>query len=65
MLDELLHPDHGYYRDAWERNCTYLERPWLHAKRFVFINPGERLHDCLRALFSVLTDTPTLYCSSV
>jgi len=42
---------HGYYRDAFEvifilcptceRNCTYRESPWLHAKRFVFINPGE------------------------
>jgi len=51
VLDELLHPDYGYYRDAFEvifilcptceRNCTYRERPWLHAKRFVFINPGE------------------------
>ena len=71
VLDELLHPDHGYYRDVFEvifilcptceRNCTYLERPWLHAKRFVFINPGEGLHDCLRALFSVVADTPTLY----
>ena len=41
VLDELLHPDHGYYRDAfevifitcptWKRNRTYmyLERPWL------------------------------------
>jgi len=71
VLDELLHPDHGYYRDAfkvifvlcptWKRNCTYLEHPWLHAKRFVFIDPGERLHDCLRALFRVAADTPTLY----
>ena len=39
VLDELLHPDHGYYRDAfevvfilfptWKRNHTYLERLWL------------------------------------
>jgi len=75
VLDKLLHPDHGYYRDAFEvifilcptckRNCTYLERPWLwrgpHASRFIFVNPGERLHDCLRALFGVAADTPTLY----
>jgi len=75
FLDELLHPDHGYYRDAfevvfilcptWKRNHTYLERLWLwrwpHASRFLFIDPRERLHDWLRALFSVATDTPTLY----
>ena len=50
---------------TWKRNQTYLERPWLwrgpHASRFLFINPGERLHDWLRALFKVFADTPTLY----
>ena len=75
VLDELLHPDHGYYRDAfevifimcptWKMNRTYLERPWLwrgpHASRFLFIDPWERLHDWLRALFGVAADTPTLY----
>jgi len=75
VLDELLHPDHGYYRDAfenifilcptWKRNQTYLERLWLwrgtHASRFHFIDPGERLHDWLRALFRLAADTPTLY----
>jgi len=75
VLDELLHSDHGYYRDAievvfilcptWKRNHTYLERLWLwrgrHASRFLFIDPRERLHDWLRALFSVAADTPTLY----
>jgi len=75
VLDELLHPVHGYYREAfevvfilcptWKRNRTYLERPWLwrgpHASRFLFIDPGERLHDLLRALFGVTADTPTLY----
>jgi len=68
-------PDHGYYRDAfevifilcptWKRNHTYIERLWLwrgpHASRFLFIDPRERLHDWLRALFSVAADTPTLY----
>jgi len=39
VLHELLHPDHGYYRDAfevvfilcptWKRTHTYLERLWL------------------------------------
>jgi len=75
VLDELLHPDHGYCRDAfdvvfimcptWKRNHTYLERLWLwrgpHASRFLFIDPRDRLHDWLRALFSVAADTPTLY----
>jgi len=75
VLDELLHLDHGYYYDAfevifilcptWKRNRTYLERPWLwrgpHASRFLFINPGEKLHDWLRGLFIVAADTPTLY----
>ena len=75
VLDELLHPENGYYRDAfedifilcptWKRNRTYLERPWLwrgpHASRFFFIDPGERLHAWLRALFRVAADTPTLH----
>ena len=75
VLDELLHPEHGYYRNAfevifitcptWKRNRTYLERQWLwrgpDASRFLFIDPGERLHDWLRALFGVAADTPTLY----
>jgi len=57
VLVNLLHPDHGYYRDAfevvfilcptWKRNRTYLERLWLwrgpHASRFLFIDPGEKL----------------------
>ena len=57
VLDELLHPDHGYYLDAfevvfilcptWKRNHTYLEeRLWLwrgsHASRFLVIDPRER-----------------------
>jgi len=75
VLDDLLHPDHGYYRDefefifimcpTWKRNRTYLERPWLwrghHASRFLFIDPWENLRDWLRARFGVAADTPTLY----
>jgi len=75
VLDELLHPDRGSYRNAldfvfilcpiWKRNRTYLDRPWLwrgpHASRFYFIEPGERLHDWLHLHFSLYTDTPTLY----
>ena len=77
--DDLLHPDFEYYRDAfetifvlyptWKRNRTYLERLWLwrrpHSSRFFFIDPGERLHDWLRALFTVAADIPTLYHGSV
>ena len=69
VLYELLHPDHGYYRDAFEvvfilcptqkRNHTYLEPLWLW--RFLFIYPRGRLHDWLQVLFSVAADTPTLY----
>ena len=65
VLDELLHPERGSYRNAfvfvfivcptWKRNRTY--RPWLwcglHDSRFYFIEPGERLHDWLRLLFSM------------
>jgi len=43
VLDELLHPERGSYRNAfdfvfkllfilcptWKRNRTYLDRPWL------------------------------------
>jgi len=75
VLDELLHPERGSYRNAldfvfilcptWKRNRTYLDRPWLwrgpHAFRFYVIEPGERLHDWLRLLFSLYADTPTLY----
>jgi hypothetical protein len=75
VLDELLDPEKGYYRDefefvfilcpTWKRNRTYFERLWLwrgpHASRFYFIDPGEQLHDWLRALYNLIADTPTLY----
>jgi len=65
----------GHYRDmfsyvfilcpTWKRNQTYQERSWLwngrHVGRFFFIDPGERLHALLRALFDLCADTPTLY----
>jgi len=71
VLDELLHPDHSYYHDdlevifilcpTWKRNQTYLECPWLwrecHGSRFLFIDPGERLHDWLRAFYGIAADT--------
>jgi len=54
VLDELLHPERGSYRNAfvfvfivchtWKRNRTYLDRPWLwcglHDSRFYFIGFG-------------------------
>ena len=72
VLDELLHPERGSYRNAfdfvfimcptWKRNRTYLDRPCLwrgpHTSRFYFIEPGERVHDWLRRLFSLYADTP-------
>ena len=75
VLDELLHPERGSYRNAfdfvfilcptWKCNRTYLDRPWLwrgpHASRFYFIEPGGRLHDWFRLLFSLYADAPTLY----
>jgi len=75
VLDELLHPERGSYcnafdfvfipRPTWKRDRTYLDQLWLwrglHASRFYFIEPGERLHDWLRLLFSLYADIPTLY----
>ena len=72
VLDELLHPDEGIYRDAfenvfvlcptWRRNKTYLERPWLWRNKCIyFIDPRDRLHDWLRILFDLCADSPTLY----
>lgn len=75
VLDELLNPDVGYYRGifdrvfilcpTWTRNRTYLDRPWLwhgsHSHRFIFIDPKDKLLDCLRKLTELYADTPTLY----
>ena len=43
-------------------NKTYKDCPWIwaHSKVYV-IDPGERLHDCLRALYQVFQGEPTLY----
>lgn len=74
VLDKLLHPENGYYRNTfefifiicptWKHNQTYLERLWLsHGSRFYFIDPGEQLHECLRALsnLSIIAGSPTLF----
>ena len=41
---------------------TYQNRPWIWADPEVYvIDPGERLHDCLRAMYQVFQGEPTLY----
>jgi len=73
VLDKLLHPDHGYYRDAfevvfilyptWNWNHTYLERLWLwrgpYASRFLFIDPRDCMTGC--GLSSVSPQTRPRY----
>ena len=45
-----------------KHNKTYTERGWIWADREVYvIHPGERLHDCIRALYHVFQGKPTLY----
>jgi len=43
-------------------NETYQNRPWIWAEPEVYvIDPGERLHDYLRALYQCFQGEPTLY----
>ena len=43
-------------------NKTYHKRPWIWADPEVYVvDPGERLHDYLRAFYLVFQDEPTLY----
>ena len=43
-------------------NVTYQNRPWIWADPEVYaFDPGERLHDCLRALYQCFQGEPTLY----
>ena len=45
-----------------EDSLYYKDRPWIWADSEVYvIDPGERLHDCLRALYQVFQGEPTLY----
>jgi len=73
VLDELLHPDKGIYRDAfenvfvlcptWRRNKTYLERPWLWRNKCIyFIDPRDRLTiGCAFCLIYVQTRLHCIY----
>jgi hypothetical protein len=75
VLDELPHPETGYYRGVfkhvfvlcpnWEYNMTYHSRPWMWegpgADRFVFHKCEGRLHQTLSKLFDMCAGTPTLY----
>ena len=43
-------------------NKTYHQRPWIWADPEVYVvDPGERLHDYLRAFYLVFQGEPTLY----
>jgi hypothetical protein len=43
-------------------NKTYQACPWIWSDPEVYVvNPGERLHDYLRALFDIFQGQPTLY----
>ena len=43
-------------------NRTYQECPWVWSDPEVYVvDPGERLHDCLRAFYQVFQGEPTLY----
>ena len=68
VLDLLEGPYRGVFRHivilcpTVQHNKTYKDRPWIWADPEVYvIDPGERLHDCLRAFFQVFQGEPTLY----
>ena len=42
-------------------NKTYHQRPWIWTDPEIYVLPGERLHDYLRAFFHVFTGKLTLY----
>lgn len=45
-----------------KHNKTYQGCPWMWTDpEIYFVNPGERLHDYLRAFYSVFQGEPTLY----
>ena len=61
-----------YYRDVFKHivilcptlrwNKTYKDRKWLWDDDGVyFVDPGERLHDYLRGLYTLFAGEPTLY----
>ena len=67
-LDLLEGPYRGVFRHivflcpTILHNKTYKDRTWIWADPEVYvIDPGERLHDCLRALYQVFQGEPCLF----
>ena len=67
-LDLLEGPYRGVFRHivilcpTVLHNKTYKDRPWIWGDPEVYvIDPGERLHDCLRALYQVFQGEPCLF----
>ena len=68
MLDLLEGPYHGFFQHivvlcpTVQYNRVYQECAWVWSDPEVYvIDPGERLHDWLRALYQVFQGDPTLY----
>lgn len=68
VLDLLEGPYRGRFDHVvilcptFRHNKTYKERPWLLTDEEVYVlDPGERLHDYLRAFYQVFQGEPTLY----
>ena len=68
ILDLLEGPYRGFFRHivvlcpTIEHNKTYQECPWLWTDPEVYVlDPGERLHDYLRAFYLVFKGEPTLF----
>ena len=68
ILDLLEGPYRGFFRNivvlcpTIEHNKTYQQCPWLWTDPEVYVlDPGERLHDYLRAFFLVFRGEPTLF----
>ena len=67
-LDLLEGPYRGVFRHivilcpTVLHNKTYKDRPWIWGDPEVYVmDPGERLHDCLRALYQVFQGEPCLF----
>jgi hypothetical protein len=68
LLDLLEGPYRGIFRHivilcpTVRHNKTYQSRPWIWSDPEVYIvDPGERLHDYLRAFYQTFSGEPTLY----
>ena len=67
----ILHLLEGFFREVFQhimvlcptmRHKTYHQRPWIWADPEVYVvDPGERLHDYLRAFYLVFQGEPALY----